>query len=102
MHTVAPTGAQLAADPAAAQALLAQACRHAHQRWGVASVIVGGAGLAGMAAQLQPEVDVPLIDSVLAAARWAQGLDWPSDAAPQPSPALLEQLRRATGFSRPA
>lgn len=99
VHTVAPTGAQLAADPAGAQALLAQACRDAQQRWGVASVIVGGAGLAGMAARLQPEVDVPLIDSVLAAARWAQGLKWPSQVAPQPGPEFLMQLRRTAGFS---
>jgi allantoin racemase len=32
VHTVAPTGAQLAADPVAARALLAQACREARQR----------------------------------------------------------------------
>ncbi|WP_201450033.1 aspartate/glutamate racemase family protein [Hydrogenophaga sp. PBL-H3] len=103
VHTVAPTGAQLAADPAGARALLAQACRDAHRLWGVQSVIVGGAGLAGMAAQLQPEVNVPLIDSVSAAGHWAQRqLGTTTCIAPHPSPELLAQLHRATPFSRPA
>lgn len=66
IHTVAPTGAQLAADPVAAQALLAQACREAAQRWQAQAVIVGGAGLAGVAAAIQSHVEVPLIDSVVA------------------------------------
>lgn len=71
IHTVAPTGAQLAADPASARTLLAQACRDAVRQFGVQAVIVGGAGLAGVAAAIQSEVDVPLIDSVLAGTRWA-------------------------------
>ena len=71
IHTVAPTGAQLAADPEAARALLGQACRDAVRQLGAQSVIVGGAGLAGMAAQLQSSVSVPLVDSVLAGARWS-------------------------------
>ena len=71
IHTVAPTGAQLAADPAGARALLEQACRDAVRQLGAQAVIVGGAGLAGMAAAIQPGLDVPLIDSVQAGARWA-------------------------------
>ena len=71
IHTVAPTGAQLAADPAGARALLEQACRDAVRQLGAQAVIVGGAGLAGMAAAIQPVLNVPLIDSVLAGARWA-------------------------------
>jgi allantoin racemase len=71
IHTVAPTGAQLAADPAAARTLLTQACHDAVRQLGVQAVILGGAGLAGMAAALQPGVGVPLIDSVLAGAHWA-------------------------------
>ena len=42
---------------------LAQACRAA-ARPGVASIIIGGAGLAGFAQALQAQVDLPLIDSV--------------------------------------
>lgn len=71
IHTVAPTGAQLAADPAAARALLAQACRDVVRQMGVQAVILGGAGLAGMAAAIQPQVGVPVIDSVEAGAQWA-------------------------------
>ncbi|MDR3370286.1 aspartate/glutamate racemase family protein [Rhodoferax sp.] len=66
IQTVTATGAELAADPLAAQVLLAHACNEAVARWGVQSVILGGAGLAGMAAGIQPKVPVPVIDSVLA------------------------------------
>ena len=71
IHTVEATGAELAADPAAARVLLAHACREAAQTSGVQAVILGGAGLAGMAAQIQAEVGVPVVDSVLAGARQA-------------------------------
>ena len=71
IHTVAPTGAQLAADPVAARQLLAEACSNAVRQLGVQTVILGGAGLAGMAAQIQPFVNVPIVDSVIAGATWA-------------------------------
>lgn len=71
IHTVAPSGAQLAADPAGARALLASACCEAVERFKVQSVILGGAGLAGMAADIAALVPVPLIDSVSAGAQWA-------------------------------
>lgn len=71
IHTVAPTGAQLAADPAGAHRLLAQACRDAAHQLGVQAVILGGAGLAGMAAAVQAQVPVPVIDSVIAGTHWA-------------------------------
>lgn len=66
IHTVDATGAELAADPLAAQVLLARACNEAARTLAVDAVILGGAGLAGMAAQIQPVVAVPVIDSVLA------------------------------------
>ena len=71
IHTVQPTGAQLAADPVAARTLLAQACRDAARAFDVQAVILGGAGLAGMAAAIQHEVVVPVIDSVVAGTHWA-------------------------------
>jgi allantoin racemase len=71
IHTVAPTGAQLAADPVAARQLLTEACLNAVRQLGVQTVILGGAGLAGMAAQIQPFVNVPIVDSVTAGASWA-------------------------------
>ena len=63
IETVAPTGAEMQANPDLARRHLAQACRDA-ARPGVASIIVGGAGLAGCAEALQAQVDLPLIDSV--------------------------------------
>ena len=86
IHTVAPTGAALAADPAGARALLAQACREAARQWNAQAVIVGGAGLAGVAATIQAEVDVPLIDSVQAGTRHALSLQPAANA------------RRSAGF----
>ena len=71
VHTVAPSGAQLAQDPAAARTLLAQACCHAAQASDAKAVILGGAGLAGMAAELATDVPLPVIDSVLAGTRQA-------------------------------
>jgi Asp/Glu/hydantoin racemase len=67
--TVAPSGAQLAQDPITARQLLAQACQQAAQAPGVKAVILGGAGLAGLAAQIESEIQVPLIDSVAAGLR---------------------------------
>jgi len=71
IHTVAPTGAQLAADPDGARSLLTEACREAVRRFQVQSVVLGGAGLAGIAAEIASGVRVPLIDSVEAGAQWA-------------------------------
>jgi len=71
IHTVAPTGAQLAADPVGARRLLAEACRAAAERFSAQAVILGGAGLAGMAADIAPHVPVPLVDSVTAGVEWA-------------------------------
>lgn len=84
IHTVAPTGAQLMADPASAQALLAQACQEAAARWDAQAVIVGGAGLAGVAAAIQDQVHVPLVDSVGAGTRMALRLQPPAGARAQP------------------
>jgi allantoin racemase len=69
--TVAPSGAELTQDPIGAQALLTKACRRAAKDFQAHAVILGGAGLAGMAARVQAEVDVPVIDSVLAGVRHA-------------------------------
>lgn len=83
VETVAPTGGDIARDPDAAIALLAEACRRTAQRDGAGAVILGGAGLAGLAARVKPLVDIPVICSaeagfgaVLAAAN-----------APPPKPA---------------
>ncbi|NIC41732.1 aspartate/glutamate racemase family protein [Aquabacterium sp. A08] len=70
IETVALSGAELRADPQAAQDLLVAACARVLDRHRVDAIVVGGAGLAGLAEVMQPRVPVPLIDSVAAAARW--------------------------------
>jgi Asp/Glu/hydantoin racemase len=69
IHVVPATGAELAADRDAARRLLALACVKAARRFDAKAVIIGGAALAGMAADLQPGCGLPLIDSVAAGAR---------------------------------
>jgi allantoin racemase len=62
--TVERTGAELLADPAAAQALLLDACHQALALGGVRAIVIGGAALADLAAPLAPLLPVPLIDNV--------------------------------------
>ena len=71
IHTVAPTGVQLAGDPEGAKSLLLRACLDALATYDVQAIILGGAGLAGMAASIQQHVPVPLIDSASAGVRQA-------------------------------
>lgn len=66
IQTVDQSGAELAQDPAAGQVILSKACVEAVRRFGAQSVILGGAGLAGLAELIQPAVTVPVIDSVAA------------------------------------
>lgn len=66
VHALEATGAQLATDPDAAIESLRSACCVASA--GADAVVLGGAGLAGMAAQIASSLDVPLIDSVTAGA----------------------------------
>jgi len=64
IRTVAPTGDQIAGDPAAALSLLAEACTACANEDGADTVILGGAALAGLAQCIQPRVAVPLLCSV--------------------------------------
>jgi Asp/Glu/hydantoin racemase len=79
VRTMAPSGAEIAADPAGALAALAAACRAAAEEDGAAVVILGGLGLAGLADRIAERVSVPLIDSVVAAVAVAEAA--PSHAA---------------------
>ena len=65
IETVAPSGAELLADPEMANRCLTQACTNA-VRTGVKAIIIGGAGLAGYAEKLQAHQSIPLIDSAQA------------------------------------
>lgn len=69
--TVERTGAELLADPVAAQALLLGACQQALALGGVHAIVIGGAALADLATPLAPQVPVPLIDNVRAGLRAA-------------------------------
>lgn len=64
--TVAPSGADIARDPDGSLALLAAACEDCAARLGAETVILGGAGLAGLAERIAPRVGVPLIDGFAA------------------------------------
>jgi Asp/Glu/hydantoin racemase len=66
IEIVKETGAQMLADKDMALSVLAKACHRAVES-GAKSIIMGGAGLAGYAQDLQASVPVPLIDSVSAA-----------------------------------
>lgn len=107
VETVAPTGGEIAADPDGSLALLAEACRRTVARDGAEAVILGGAGLAGLAARVQPEVGVPVICStqegfgaVLAAARNPPPKPSQGDLAlpaPVPTVGLSDTLARLLG-----
>jgi len=71
IEIVAATGAELAADPERAVAVLGDACARAAR--GADAVVLGGAALAGMGEAITARLGlaVPLVDSVDAAARAA-------------------------------
>jgi len=71
VRTVAPSGGEIARDPEGALALLAEACRASVAEDGADVVILGGAGLAGLAGKLAGRVEVPVICSVGAGVRAA-------------------------------
>lgn len=84
VHAVDLQGDQLAADRPQALRLLTQACNDVLERTDVQSVILGGAGVVGIAAEIQHAVAVPVIDSVHAGVGWAleQGSQKPLRTAP--------------------
>ena len=65
--TVSLTGAEIAAAPQDALQALEAAGREGLSA-GAGSILLGGAGLAGMASMLQARLGVPVMDNVLAAA----------------------------------
>ncbi|HEV7266064.1 MAG TPA: aspartate/glutamate racemase family protein [Falsiroseomonas sp.] len=71
VRTVAPSGGEIARDPEGALALLAEACTASAAQDRAEAVILGGAGLAGLAARLEGRVPVPVICSVEAGVRAA-------------------------------
>jgi allantoin racemase len=74
VRTIAPTGADIARDPEGSLKMLSDACNACVTDHGAGSVILGGAGLAGLAARIRDRVPVPLIDGVAAAVKAAETL----------------------------
>jgi Asp/Glu/hydantoin racemase len=69
IHTLSPTGGEIGSNPEAFRDMLVEATRHCISAYGAERVILGGAGLIGLAAQVQPLVEVPVICSVEAGFR---------------------------------
>lgn len=67
VRCVPQTGAEIAADPDRALPALADLATRCADEDGAEVVVLGGAGLAGLAARLAPSVRVPLVDSLAAA-----------------------------------
>lgn len=63
IRTVAPTGGDIARDPEGSAALLAATCRACAKEDKADAVILGGAGLIGIAEMIQPGLDVAVICS---------------------------------------
>jgi Asp/Glu/hydantoin racemase len=91
VRTVAPTGGDIARDPEGAVALLAASCRDSVARDGAGVVILGGAGLAGLAPRVAAQAGVPVICSVEAGLRAAIAAAGKRGAAP-PRPAGVETV----------
>jgi allantoin racemase len=98
--TVAPTGADIALDPEQALELLASACRIAVTQHGAESVILGGAGLAGLSRRIQDRVPVPLIDSVEASIAAAERLGHDSQRNPIANPLFVESVGLAPSLAK--
>jgi allantoin racemase len=88
--TIAPTGADIARDPDQALSALIAACETASATHGAASVILGGAGLAGLARRIQYRVSVPLIDSVEAIVRAAERIGAAGGSNPEANHLAVE------------
>ena len=96
VRAVAPTGAEIAADPAGSEQILAQECRAAVVDNGADVVILGGAGLVGIAERIAAEVPVPVIDGLAAAIRSAQ--ECPVEPRPGAGLAALAQPVESIGL----
>ncbi len=84
VRTVVPTGAEVARDPDVGLSVLVQACHDSVELDGAEVVVLGGAGLAGLAPRLEGRVPVPVLCSVSVGIRAV--LSATSTAAPAPVP----------------
>jgi allantoin racemase len=72
VYAVAPTGAEIAADPDGSIAMLADGCRAAVTQFHADVVVLGGAGLAPIAPRVAAMLDFPVIDGLAAAIKAAE------------------------------
>ncbi len=100
VRTVAPTGADIARNPKAAMALLAKGCQACARQDGADVVILGGAGLAGLAGKLRSEVDVPLLDGVACAISMAEALARQKPMRSDKAPAPVESVGLSKGLAK--
>lgn len=71
VHTLAASGGALAQSPDQGRGEVAQACSATADAWPQArAMVLGGAALGGWAADIAPDLPVPLIDNVQAGGRW--------------------------------
>jgi allantoin racemase len=96
--TIAPSGGEIAADPDRALGALAQACRDSHAA-GAETVILGGAGLAGLAPRIAAQVPCPLICSVEAGTRAVLAAAG-APPMPPPRPLPIESTGLAPALAR--
>ena len=100
VRTVAPTGADIARNPKAAMALLAKGCTACAREDGADVVILGGAGLAGLAAKLRPSVDIPLLDGVACAVSMAEALTKQKPGRMGTPPAPVDSIGLSKGLAK--
>lgn len=102
VRTVAPSGAEIAANPDAAYAMLAEACNAALRDDGADIIILGGAGLLGIADQIASQVPAPLIDCMRAAIgsleAMARAKAMKAAAGPFAKPAPVETIGLSAGL----
>jgi allantoin racemase len=96
--TVAPSGGAIAEDPERALGVLAQAVRDTHAA-GADTVILGGAGLAGLVRRIASQVPCPLICSVEAGTRAVLALTAPPRVLAH-RPAPIESIGLAPALAR--
>jgi allantoin racemase len=104
VRTVAPTGAAIAENPKAALAMLARGCTACVREDGADVVILGGAGLAGLAAKLGAKVEVPLRDGVACAIALAESMARHKPAKAKTGtfarPAAVESIGLSKGLAK--
>lgn len=100
IRTVAPSGAEIAADPEGSLARLADACRACAAADGADVVVLGGAGLAGLAGRLAPDVPVPLICSLAAGVGAAMALARLGGASRVPPESPVDSTGLASPLTR--